>query len=353
MYRKYHSKQGDLGSKWDFFPDTPAGLGRQLARSPEGADCFTTLNVWPDFSNEEFTYYDYGFDFDHPNVAISAKDALALVAWLDNLETAYTLHFSGSKGIHVVVPHQAANILPRADGGQLCRLLQEALKVKLQLDTLDTGIHGKTRMWRVPNTVNSKTGLLKVYINKAELEAIADRGIDAAREVAAQPRAGESPRLREFSENFAGVVSTFVPDADALLLKRQTERTEAEATAFKHLPVCIQGILHDPAKIVRQANSWGKQVPSRNKLTTFAAAFMKNHMKVERATAQEVLGPSWQKKIQAISSSSLSQIHSSTSTCISSVYNNDYFFSCGAVISHGCECYVGCPMYRPYEKKDE
>ena len=76
--------------------------------------------------------------------------------------------FSGSKGFHLCIPSDMIGITPAADiGMKFKRFAQELLK-PMGL-SYDSTIYDNVRLWRVTNTINSKSGLYKVQLSPSEI----------------------------------------------------------------------------------------------------------------------------------------------------------------------------------------
>jgi hypothetical protein len=335
------------GKPWSWFRDEPVTLAKYVARA-NCVDCYSTLNVWDRPEQDTPCRYDFGFDFDSPQIERSACDANTLVGYLDAINCPYRLYFSGSKGIHVVVPHEATGLEPRTDGGHVCKLFQRSLKETLVLDTLDVEIHGKSRQWRIPNTINSKSGLYKVPITLQQLSLLISDGIAAAQTLAISPVSEQESAPMCLNATLRERLAPFVEIADAENAKRIQLERDRRITAINFTPACIQQVMNDPAIIVRQARTWGKKTPSRNQLTFLVACFLKNHAGASQDDAVAVLGSEWQKRISAIATSSAQEISRSTLTCINTVYRGAYEFSCGMAINYGCNCRPNCLLYRPF-----
>jgi hypothetical protein len=345
MFRVFWTPQ----SPWNWFKDDGKSIATYCKRA-KFIDCYYSLNVWPKFE-EKPCYYDFGFDFDSPDIANSARDAKTLVGLLDQLGLAYTLFFSGSKGIHVVLPHQLGGMDLRTDGGHVCRILQTHWKAELDLPTLDNEIHGARRMWRVPNTINSKKNLYKVSLNRLDLDYIVADGIEYAQKIAKSPQPVTKIENPTKHAAFSDLLKPFVEKANDENKKREEQARERRDITLTKVPICILGIMNDPAKIVRQAETWGKRIPNRNKLTFIAATFFKGHAGASEEDCQRILGEEWQTKVARIASSTAHVIRRSTETCIKAVYESAYDFSCGAAIAHGCDCHPKCPLYRPLDER--
>lgn len=78
----------------------------------------------------------------------------------DNLQ----IFFSGSKGFHILVPHTVFGIKPSKDLNDKYKLIALELKSYTITKSVDTRIYDSKRLFREPNTINSKTGLYKIQM---------------------------------------------------------------------------------------------------------------------------------------------------------------------------------------------
>ncbi len=93
------------------------------------------------------------------------------------------LYFSGAKGFHIEIP---SNLF----GGFIpSQRLHEEFKAlaKLISENVDLSIYDKVRLWRLPNTINSKSGLYKIPLTADEIFNLT---IDEIKEMAKSPRKG-------------------------------------------------------------------------------------------------------------------------------------------------------------------
>ena len=70
-------------------------------------------------------------------------------------------YFSGSKGFHVMIPSAYFQAEPSEDINK--RFRKVALTIASSI-SIDTSIYDKTRIFRLPNTVNQKSGLYKIEL---------------------------------------------------------------------------------------------------------------------------------------------------------------------------------------------
>jgi hypothetical protein len=121
------------------------------------------------------------FDFDSKDLEKVKKDVLELGTRL--IET-YEVHpdniacfFSGSKGLHVVVPLNK-EITPE-------EFKQATVKLAENLDTFDPVVSDPQRVLRVEHTKHPKTGLYKIPLHIAEVDELS---IDQIKQLAKTPR---------------------------------------------------------------------------------------------------------------------------------------------------------------------
>ena len=96
------------------------------------------------------------------------KDVLLLIRRLktmfhlqdDNMQ----IFFSGSKGYHIIIPYEVFGIEPSKDLNDRYKLIATELKSYTITKSIDTKIYDSKRLFREPNTINTKTGLYKVYM---------------------------------------------------------------------------------------------------------------------------------------------------------------------------------------------
>lgn len=91
-------------------------------------------------------------------------------------------YFSGAKGFHVMIPSEYFQAKPSADIHKRFRKVAISLSKGINIDTT---IYEKNRIFRLPNTINSKTGLYKYELYPFEATA---KDIEEIKEYAKEPR---------------------------------------------------------------------------------------------------------------------------------------------------------------------
>lgn len=103
-------------------------------------------------------------DIDSEDLQEAQDNLFRLVEQMEQMEIESDVcrfYFSGAKGFHVMIPSQLFNASPSEDIHK--RFRKVALSIAKGIN-IDTSIYDKTRIFRLPNTVNSKTGLYKIEL---------------------------------------------------------------------------------------------------------------------------------------------------------------------------------------------
>ena len=100
-------------------------------------------------------------DVDGSNPENALEKLQGLLLLLEDLDVTRQVYFSGT-GFHIHIPQEAFRWKPCED---LHMKVKEELKSKGIFDFADPSVTDKTRLIRVPNTLNSKSNLWKVQLN--------------------------------------------------------------------------------------------------------------------------------------------------------------------------------------------
>lgn len=106
-----------------------------------------------------------------------------------DLESDIHIYFSG-RGFHVILPVQLFGFQPSAE----LPTIVKATMINLFGNNIDTAIYDKLRLFRLPNSINKKTGLYKIPIT---IQEAFNRKIEYFKELAKEPRNMELPDLSE------------------------------------------------------------------------------------------------------------------------------------------------------------
>ena len=110
-------------------------------------------------------------DVDGSNPGNAQDKTIGLTILLDDMCIPYQLYFSGT-GFHVGIPGNAFRWKPSPD---LHLKVKDELKAKGIYEYADVSVSDKTRLIRVVNTLNSKSKLWKIPIEKGELHWSIDK----------------------------------------------------------------------------------------------------------------------------------------------------------------------------------
>lgn len=124
------------------------------------------------------------FDLDGEYALDDLGDLISFLIDLKCPEQSLQIFYSGSKGFHLEIPYEALNIQPDQQLNKIYDAIVKAIKSSTHLPSLDTGIYDNVRLWRLPNSTNSKSGLYKIPLALEEVVLT----LDEIKELAKQPR---------------------------------------------------------------------------------------------------------------------------------------------------------------------
>ena len=104
------------------------------------------------------------------------QDAMSVARYLKILlgiepEEIY-FYFSGSKGIHIIVPHEILGIKPDKNLHRYYKMLAEDINKYTSGETVDLKIYDNRRLFRLPNSRHQSTSLYKIYLSYEELSTL-------------------------------------------------------------------------------------------------------------------------------------------------------------------------------------
>lgn len=137
-------------------------------------------------ANSLFCYADYlWFDIDATDLnqaIMPARQLIINIELLDNAVGNYLVNFfSGAKGFHIGIPSQFFGAVPSTKLPQIFKSMAKSIAGDLGIDL---SIYEKKRLWRMPNTLNSKSGLFKIPLTFGEFSSL---DIDRIKQLARQP----------------------------------------------------------------------------------------------------------------------------------------------------------------------
>lgn len=112
-------------------------------------------------------------DIDNEHVEISHADALSILELFENRlrldRFAFDIFFSGNKGFHFIVPSSVFGAEPSESIHFYFERMASKIKEAVPHASLDLRIYDPVRLFRLPNTLNTKRNLFKVQITPDEL----------------------------------------------------------------------------------------------------------------------------------------------------------------------------------------
>lgn len=132
------------------------------------------------------------FDIDSDSLLeahVAVRDFLARLEADFGIRDGVYCYFSGSKGFHIAV---AAPVFGGWEPSPALAGNLKKLAMRLVGDVkIDTGVYDKNRLWRIPNTVNKKSGLHKIPLSVAE---VVELPLESILEMAKAPVAAPRPK---------------------------------------------------------------------------------------------------------------------------------------------------------------
>lgn len=116
------------------------------------------------------------------------------------------LYFSGAKGFHIVVPPDVLGIEPSTNLNEIYKSWANYLFNTYDIKSIDLRIYDRKRLFRLPGSINSKTGLYKTKLTEAVLRSMTAEDILVA---AANPL-NSRKTTRQISLNKKAAVNFYI-----------------------------------------------------------------------------------------------------------------------------------------------
>ena len=173
------------------------------------------------------------------------KQDLALV--LRRLKTVFSLsdkdielYFSGSKGFHILVNHNIFGFKPSRDINKQYKKVAVDLKTYTVNKTIDTKIYDNKRLFRIPNTINHKTGLYKVAISYEKIKNM--NSYDELKSYASKPKISK-PCVYKYNHKAREAFDALIERIDAEEKAKINTKLAKEFIQKRELLPCVQYIL--------------------------------------------------------------------------------------------------------------
>lgn len=154
----------------------------------------------------------------------------------DNIQ----IYFSGSKGFHIIIPYEIFGFDYSKDINIKYKLLANWLKSYTITKAIDTQIYDNKRLFRVPNSINSKTGYYKVPILLTDLRTM---NYDDLIEYASSPKDISISINREYNDEANKAFNNIINDLQEKQKRSINHKVARTMLTNKELLPCVKYIL--------------------------------------------------------------------------------------------------------------
>lgn len=258
------------------------------------------------------------------------KDVLLLIRKLRTVfhlqEDNIQIFFSGSKGYHIIIPYEVFGIEPSKDLNDRYKLIVTELKSYTITKSIDTRIYDSKRLFREPNTINTKTGLYKVYMT---IDQVRDFSYDDLINRARTPQATVEPN-KEYNPKADEALNAMVNELKERQKKTINHKVARQMLQNKELLPCVKYILQN-----------GAQKGGRNNtaMALASALFQRNE---DRAYVEQIMDTWNRTKLDEPLPER--ELELTVRSAFNNV-NDGRRYGCGAFIDMGI-CVKGCPIRR-------
>ena len=303
-----------------------------------GEDLYTSIQRYNSLQSYEGEpiYSPIYFDIDSPDLEISLNDTKCIYNFFTNVlkvEPDYIdIWFSGSKGFHIEINPIIFGIKPMAGLNQILKMIAMDLIDNYKLECIDyKSIYSYRRQWRLPFSINSKTGLRKTFIPDIDEFNDIDDVLDYVKVHQHVKTEYDVYNLHKSTLNpkpSTELVKWFEDYVTKFKLKVTIKLSKKPAWKYKGLkgkfPNCINYILKN--SIIRAGD--------RNVATLSFLSFLKE-FGMDKEKAVEII-TEWAQNIERglTSTTEYGKIYMNTMSIANAVYNsNRYVFKCGYIKS--------------------
>ena len=227
--------------------------------------------------SEAELYGNLYLDFDDDNNLNNAREDV--IHTLSFLKIVYQIpsdqvkiYFSGHKGFHLIIPGSILGIEPNKDLNAIFKTMAEQIKTFSIHKTIDLKIYDNRRLFRMPNTINGKTGLYKIILTPDELYSLSEKEI---KELASKPR--------NITLNIKNILNPIAHNQYLKILdtykdqEKKINKNKRYTKTLNIVPNCISYILEN-----------GATEGSRNITIACLTSFFKSNGKTFEETVEEI-----------------------------------------------------------------
>ncbi len=162
------------------------------------------------------------------------------------------LYFSGSKGFHILVSHTIFGFEPSRNINKQYKKIAIDLKTYTVNKSVDTKIYDNKRLFRIPNTINHKTGLYKVPITYDKIKEM--NNFEELKKYASSKKP-MMPRIYKFNPKARLAFDEMIERIDSEEKAKVNTKLAKEFIQRKELLPCVQYILNHGAAKGNRNNS--------------------------------------------------------------------------------------------------
>lgn len=152
--------------------------------------------------------------------------------------------FSGSKGFHILIPSEVFGISPIRDLNDKYKMLAIELKSYTITKSIDTRIYDTKRLFREPNTINTKTNLYKVQMT---LDQIRNISYNELMEFASSPKSLFDVEV-EYNPKAEQAFNSLIEQVKERQKKSINHKVARQMLENKELLPCVKYILQNGAQ---------------------------------------------------------------------------------------------------------
>ena len=152
------------------------------------------------------------------------------------------LYFSGSKGFHVIIPHEVFGWAPSVDLNTKLKCVMTQIQKELGTGRIDGRIYDRKRLFRIPNSINGKSGLYKIPLTLDELMKISS--YEELKQIASKPKLAMFPVPAYSKESQEAFEEWIQAHQEQKYTRRHTRAMKVPEGGRSLLP-CVEAILRD------------------------------------------------------------------------------------------------------------
>lgn len=236
------------------------------------------------------------------------------------------IYFSGAKGFHIIVDAKVFGFQPSRILNKELKKIALYYKAATFTKCIDTSIYDYRRLLRIPNTINSKTGLYKVIV---PYDKLINMSFNELKQYASKPHDIIKKPVK-YNKLAAEAFAELISKLDEQEKRTINTRVAQEFLKQKKLLPCVQYLLQNGAPNGQRNNS---TVALAN------ALFQIGHSLEEVTEIIEVWNST--KNEEPLS---LSEIHATINSAYSNTKNN-IFYGCSAFKELDI-CVKNCPIHK-------